>query len=305
MSRQVQFDHYGDASVLEVREVPEPQAGPGLVRVRVKAAGLNPFDYKVFRGPANSRMNLELPSGNGNEFAGTVDQLGEGAVGFAIGDEVFGGARMKAQADYVVVDPGGLHRRPSALAVEQAGALDIAGRAAWASVATVALDKGDTVLVGAAAGGVGVIAAQLAARSGATVIGTASEDNHDFLRSIGVIPVTYGEGLADRVREVAPDGITAALDYHGRDAVDAALALGVPPERINAIADHAAVAELGIQGVGSAGASYQDLDEVARLIAEGSIVLPIDSTYPLTEVRAAYERLMTGHVRGKIVLLTQ
>ncbi|TAL44477.1 MAG: NADP-dependent oxidoreductase [Salinibacterium sp.] len=303
MARQVQFDRFGDASVLTVREVAEPQAAAGQVRVRVRAAGLNPFEHKVFSGAAAS-ASLPLPSGNGNDFAGTVDQVGQGVTNFVVGDEVFGGARW-AQADFLVVDPASLHKRPEALPVEQAGALDIAGRTAWAGVAAVAPKPGDTVLVGGAAGGVGILTAQLAAHAGARVLGTASEANHAFLRSLGIAPVLYGEGLVDRVRELAPEGITAALDAHGCEVVDAALALGVSPTRINAIANRAAVAELGILGLGASGASFDDLDALAKLIANGEVVLPIDSSYPLDDVRSAYERLMGGHVRGKVVLLTE
>jgi enoyl reductase len=304
MSRQVQFDQHGDPSVLAIRDVPEPHAGDGQIRVRVHAAGLNPVDAKIFSGgPAASRYSVEFPSGNGNDYAGTIDEVGAGVTQWAVGDEVLGGARMSAQSHHVVVPADSAVRRPAGLSIEQAGALDVVGRTAWASVAAIAPKEGDTVLVSAAAGGVGVLAAQLARRAGAVVIGTASEANHEFLRSLGIIPVVYGDGLVERVRALAPQGVTAALDNHGRDTVDAALALGVPAARINTIADYAAPAEYGTRAVGGSQATPADLARVASLIADGSLVFPIDSTYPLAEVQAAYRHLLAGHVRGKIVLL--
>jgi enoyl reductase len=297
MARQVQFDRYGDPSVLAVREVPEPRAGDGQIRVRVRAAGLNHVDTQILAGgPTAARYAIEFPSGNGNDYAGTIDEVGSGVAQWVVGDDVFGGSRMHAQSDYIVVAADSAVRRPSGLSIEQAGALDVVGRAAWGSVGAIAPREGDTVLVSAAAGGVGVLAAQLARRAGAIVIGTASEENHAFLRSVGVIPVSYGDGLVDRVRALAPQGVTAALDYQGRESVDAALALGVPAAQINTIADYAAPAEYGVQSVGGVHGTPADLAHVAGLIADGSLVFPIDSTYPLAEVQAAYLHLLAGHV---------
>lgn len=170
----------------------------------MRAAGLNPIDWKIFSGRAASAYGVEPPAGNGNDFAGEVDALGEGVTQLSVGDLVFGGARGDAQADYLTVDAGQVAVVPDGLTLDQAGSLDIAARTAVASVAAVGVTAGDVVLVSAAAGGVGVIASQLAVRAGATVIGTASDDNHEFLRSLGVIPVSYGDGLADRIRDAAP-----------------------------------------------------------------------------------------------------
>ena len=301
MARRVMYSHNGGPEVLEIVEVDLPEPGPGQVRVRVQAAGLNPVDWKIFKGLATAYAN-ELPSGNGNDFAGTVDALGEGVTGFAVGDAVFGGSRHFAQADYLLADPEKLLRRPQGLSVEQAASLDIAGRTAVASVRAVGIGTDDVVFVSAAAGGVGVLAAQLALSLGATVVGTASESNHEYLRSIGVIPVAYGDGMVDRLRDAAPGPYTAALDNNGRASIDAARELGIPAERINTIADRSVVAEFGISAVGGAAASVSDLAALADRIAAGEIDLPIDSTYPLEHVREAYEHLMNGHLRGKVVL---
>jgi len=303
MSRRVQFSRLGGPEVLELVDVDPPQAAAGEVRVAVAATSLNPLDYKIFGGlPTSSRHVFDLPAGNGADFAGTIDQVGEGVTAFAVGDEVLGSQLRSAQADFLVIDPQRLVRKPAGLDWVTAAGLTTVARTASASVKAIRVGPSDTVFVSAAAGGVGIIASQLAKRAGARVIGSASQDNHDFLVSLGVEPVEYGEGLVDAVRAIAPNGITAALDNHGRPSVDAALALGAPASRINSIADYAAADDYGTLAVGGSAASSADLEDVAELVAAGEVQLPIDSTYPLEEVRAAYERLLGRHVRGKIVL---
>lgn len=300
MARRVIYTQHGGPEVLTIVEADVPEPGPGQVRVRVQAAALNPVDWKTFGG--GGMYGVDVPSGNGNDFAGVVDALGDGVSGFSLGDAVFGGARHRAQADYIVADADTLLRRPEGLSVEQAAGLDIVGRTAIASVRAIGAGPGDVVLVSAAAGGVGGLAAQLAIRAGATVVGTASPANHDYLRSLGVIPVAYGDDLVQRLRDAAPGPFTAALDNHGRHSIDSALALGVDPARINTIADRSAVAEYGITAVGGAAATIHDLVELADLIVAGKIQFPVDSTYPLERVRDAYEHLLAGHLRGKVVL---
>lgn len=300
MARRVVYTRHGGPEVLEVVEAEVPEPGVGQVRVRVQAAGLNPVDWKTFRGGGS--YGVPLPAGVGNDFAGVVDALGEGVTEFAVGDAVYGGARHHAEADYLVIDADKLLRRPAGLTVEQAAGLDIVGRTALGSVTAVGIGPGDVVFVSAAAGGVGGLAAQLAVRAGATVVGTASEANHDHLRSLGVIPVAYGDDLVERLRDAAPGPFTAALDNHGRESIDAALALGVEPRRVNTIADRSVVAQYGISDVGGAGASLHNLPALAELIATGQLEFPIDSVYPLERVREAYEHLMAGHLRGKVVL---
>ncbi len=302
MSRFVQFKEFGGPDVLRVVEVDPPRAGPGQLRVRVQVAGLNPVDWKIFGSPAAAKMfGAVLPSGNGNDYAGVVDEVGAGVSGFSVGDEVFGGRRFLAQADYVVVPAESALRKPEGLDIEQAGSLDIAGRTACASVRSLALTKDDVVLVSAAAGGVGLLAAQLALRAGARVIGTAGPDNHAFLADLGVKPIDYGDGLVARLE---PEGITAVLDNNGIPTLEAALALGIPARRINTIVSHDFAAQHGIGTVGGAAGQPAELLQLAELIASGEVRLPIDSTYPLERVVEAYRRLMAGHLRGKIALVS-
>jgi NADPH:quinone reductase-like Zn-dependent oxidoreductase len=304
MSRFVRYEQFGGPEVLEVVDVEPPCPGPGEVRVRVLSAGLNPVDFKIFRGtPAAEAYGASLPSGVGNDFAGIIDEIGDGVTVWTPGDEVLGGLRHFAMADFVIVAASGaLIRKPAALDFDTAGALSIAGRTAWASVGAIAPTPADSVLVSAAAGGVGVLAAQLALRAGASVIGTAGESNQDFLRSLGVTPLLYGPGLADRIRQVAPGGVTAVLDNHGSETVALALELGVRPERINTIAAHGIS---GVQTVGGAAAGLSELERIARMLSEGEIVLPIDSVFPIERVGEAYERLEAGHVCGKVVVVTE
>jgi len=284
-------------------EAEAPHPGPGEVRVRVRIAGLNPLDAKLFRGaPTASGKLPDLPSGNGHDFAGDVDELGEGVTDWALGDAVYGQVPSRAQADFVVIAADQLLRKPAELAYEVAGALSVAGRTAYNSESSLNLGPDDTVFVSAAAGGVGALAAQLALRSGATVIGSASAANHDYLRSLGVVPIEYGDGMLDALRAAAPQGITAALDNHGRESVDAALAAGAPPARVNSIADYTAAKEYGTTAVGSRELNREGLDSVARLIAGGELDFPIESVFALEAVSAAYERLLGSHGPGKIVL---
>ena len=272
----------------------------------MKAAGLNPIDAKLFRGaPTSSGILVELPSGNGHDFAGDIDELGAGVTEFALGDAVFGQVPSRAQADFVIVAADQLSRKPAELAYEVAGSLSIAGRTASNSVASLNLGPDDTVFVSAAAGGVGTLAAQLALRAGATVIGSARAVNHDFLRSLGVVPVEYGDGLVDALRAAAPHGLTAALDNHGRASVDAALALGAPAARVNSIADYTAAKEYGTTAIGGREFDKAALDSVAELIASGDIRFPIESIFALEAVREAYERLLGSHGPGKIVVVLQ
>ncbi|MFJ3391856.1 NADP-dependent oxidoreductase [Leifsonia aquatica] len=306
MPRFVQFEEFGSRDFLQVVERERPWPGPGQLLVRVMAAGLNPMDYKAYRDERSAgRMGVTLPSGIGQDFAGYVEDVGEGVTRFAAGDAVFGTAPFAAVADFVVVsEEGQVVAKPEPLTFEVAGSLGVVGRTAMATTRSLGLGEHDTVLVSAAAGGVGVLAAQLAVRAGATVVGTAGEENHEFLETLGVIPVTYGDGLAERVRDLLDgDRVTAALDNHGGGTIEAALELGVPVERINTIAVFGPDAH-GAQNVGGASAGNDELAELAALLAENELVLPIDSIYPIERTGEAYGRLEAGHLRGKIVVVT-
>ena len=298
--RRVQYSSIGGPEVLEVVDAEVPHPGEGQVRVRVRAAGLNPLDAKLFRGaPTSSGNSPTLPSGNGHDFAGDIDELGAGVTAFALGDAVYGQMPSGAQADFVAIAADQLSRKPADLPYEVAGALSVAGRTAYNSVTSLNLGPDDTVFVSAAAGGVGALAAQLALRTGATVIGSASPDNHDYLRSLGIVPVAYGDGLAEALTAAH---ITAALDNHGRDSVDAALAAGAPAGRVNSIADYSAAKEYGTTAVGGRALDHAGLDSVAELIASGEVQFPIESVFALEAVGEAYERLLGSHGPGKIVL---
>ena len=302
--RAVQYDEFGGVDVLRVAEVPVPEPGPDEVLVEVAAAGINPGEAYVREGRYAQRWPSTFPSGQGSDLAGTVRALGPGVDAVAVGDEVFGWTDLRAsQAEYVVVPVRQVLAKPSELACEQAGALHVVGATAWAAVRAVDPRPGETVVVSAAAGGVGVLTVQLARRTGATVVGVASEANHDWLRAHGVVPVAHGDGLVDRIRAAAPT-VDAFIDLFGDGYVDVALALGVPPDRIDTIIDFAAVEEHGVKADGNAvGARPEVLAELAALLAKGELELPVAATYPLERVQDAYRELERRHTRGKIVLV--
>ena len=308
MPKAVRFDKYGDVNVLQVVDVPRPVPGPGQVLVQVRAAGINPGEAKIRDGLLDSMWPATFPSGEGSDLAGVVAETGAGVTGWTPGSEVIGWTDNRAsQAEFVVVETGHLTPKPADVPWPVAGALFVAGATAYAAVRAVAPARGDVVVVSGAAGGVGSIAVQLARRTGATVIGLASPVHHDWLAAHGVIPVSYGDGVADRIRQAAATAaatVDAFIDTVGSGYVQLALDLGVAPDRIDTIADFAAIARYGVKGEGNAaGASAAVLAELAALIADGELEIPIAATFPLAEVRDAYRRLAQGHVQGKIVLL--
>jgi NADPH:quinone reductase-like Zn-dependent oxidoreductase len=303
--KAVRFDEYGADDVLKVADVPVPESGPGQVLVRVKAAGINPGEAKIRDGLLHAMFPATFPSGEGSDLAGIVERLSPDVTGVAAGDEVIGWVDTRSsQAEYAVVEAANLTPKPANVPWEVAGALPVAGFTAWAAVRAVAPHPGDTLVVSGAAGGVGSIAVQLAKRSGATVVGLAGQANHDWLRAHGVIPVTYGDGVVDRIRAAAPK-VDAFIDTYGEDYVELALnELGVDPVRIDTIVRFDAVEKYGVKSEGNAvGASAATLRELAGLIANGELEVPIAATYPLGQVREAYTQLATGHIRGKIVLV--
>jgi NADPH:quinone reductase-like Zn-dependent oxidoreductase len=245
-----------------------------------------------------------FPSGQGSDLAGVVAELGEGVTGFAVGDEVIGWTDNRAsQAEFVVVEAGHLAPKPAGVSWEAAGGLFVVGATAYAAVRAVAAGPGDVVVVSGAAGGVGSIAVQLAARAGATVIGLASPANHEWLASHGVTGVAYGDGVADRILAAAGGRVDAFIDTVGGDYVELALSLGVQPDRIDTIANFPAKEKYGVKTDGNAAGSSADvLAELAGLIDKGQLEIPVAGVYPLTEVRAAYTELEKGHTHGKIVL---
>jgi NADPH:quinone reductase-like Zn-dependent oxidoreductase len=306
--KAVRFDEYGDVDVLKVADVPVPDPGAGQVLVRVRAAGINPGEAKIREGLLHARWPATFPSGQGSDLAGVVDQLGPGVTTVAAGDEVIGWVdNRSAQAEYAVVDADNLAGKPAEVPWEVAGALGVVGFTAWAAVRAVNLKTGDTVAVSGAAGGVGSLTVQLAKRAGATVVGIAGPDNLEWLREHGAIPVKYGEDLVGRIFDalLTTPQVDAFIDTYGGDYVEFAInELGVEPSRVDTIVRFDAVQEYGVKSEGNAvGASAATLAELAQLIADGELEVPIAATYPLDQVSEAYARLATGHIRGKIVLL--
>ncbi len=293
-------DRFGGPEVLELREVDEPHAAPGEVRIRVEATALNPVDWKIFSGgPAAASRGLVPPLGVGNDIAGTIDEVGDGVSGWDVGDRVFGSARTRALQDHTVVDPAAerLARIPEGLDAGVAASLVVAGRTAWDAVEQLVERAGETLFIHGASGGVGQLAVQLAVRRGARVIGSSSERNHELLRALGAEPVVYGAGLPERLETMLP--IDACFDCAGADGIAAALQAGVPIHRCIAIAAKGAH---GARGVATDLAQTGALDDLARLAASGDLEVAIEQRFPLERFREAYERLMAGHARGKLIL---
>ncbi|MEU9150485.1 NADP-dependent oxidoreductase [Streptomyces sp. NPDC048417] len=302
--KAVRFHAYGGIDVLRVEEVERPVPGPGQLLVEVRAAGIQPGEVMIREGARHGRWPARFPSGQGSDLAGVVTGVGPEVRGFAVGDEVLGFTHNRAShAEFVVVDDVHVVSRPQGLPWDVAGSLYVAGTTAYAGVFAVDPGPADTVVVSGAAGGVGSLAVQLARRRGAMVIGLAGERNHAWLTARGVVPVTYGEGVAERIRRAAGGKVDAFIDTFGDGYVELAVELGVRPERINTIRDWQAAAKVGARtyGEGSA-ASAVVVGELARLAARGELEVPIARVYPLEQVRDAFRDLERRHTHGKIVL---
>ncbi|MDX2549083.1 quinone oxidoreductase family protein [Streptomyces sp. WI04-05B] len=305
---------YGGPEVLSVIDEAVPEPGPGQVRIAVRAAGVNPFDQKVYSGAFGTSPG-NLPLRLGLEAAGVVTAAGEHATGPAgpveVGDEVIAYRAPGAYAAELVVPASSVVPKPANLSWEQAGGLMVVGVTAVHALEVIGLRKGEVVLIHGAAGGVGLMAVQLAVARGATVLGTASPARHDLLRELGAVPVAYGPGLADRVRAAAPEGVHGAADLVGTDeAVDVSVELVADRSRIATIAGFARGAQAGIRLLGgSPGADPgTDIRDAARLqlteAAEaGRLRVLIAASYPLDEAAAAHREIMAGHTSGKIVLV--
>ncbi|MGV9774858.1 NADP-dependent oxidoreductase [Streptosporangium sp. NPDC003464] len=294
------FSEFGGPEVLRVMELETPEAGAGQVRVRVKAAGVQPFDVAVRQGWSPAGVTGGLPRIPGNEFAGIVDQVGEGVSGVSVGDEVLGFNLLNSYAEYVVVPAENVTAKPANMPWEVAGGFTAGTQTAHIALRQLGVGEGDTVLVHAAAGSVGTAAVQLARLWGARVIGTAREENHDYLRSLGATPVAYGDGLLERVRALAPGGVDMVLDGAGGAALEVSLQL-VKGERVVTLVEHERAGELGVQltqGVRLA----SRLAELADLYADGRLTFHVRRTYPLDRAADAHREVETGHGRGKVVL---
>jgi NADPH:quinone reductase-like Zn-dependent oxidoreductase len=306
MPRAVRFYEYGDVDVLRVEDVPVPRPGPGQVLVRMLAAGINPGEAAIRRGVLHDRWPATFPSGQGSDLAGLVEETGPDVRGFGTDDEVLGWTDARAShAEFIVTEARRLIRRPVGVPWPAAGGLFVAGTAAWAAAHAVGLSNGETVVVSGAAGGVGSLAVQLARNAGATVIGLASPEHHDWLTSQGVIPLAYGEDVAEAILETAnghrPD---AFIDTFGADYVRLAAGLGIAPGRITTIIAAADADAFGARTAGSSDAADAEvLAELAALIDRGALDVPVTAAYPLAEVRDAYRELERRHTLGKIVLV--
>ncbi|WP_210494019.1 NADP-dependent oxidoreductase [Patulibacter sp. SYSU D01012] len=303
MSQAVRFSRYGDPDVLEVVDVPDPQPGPGQVRLRVQAAAVNPFDAKMRSGVFASG-DLEAPRGLGVDVAGVVDALGEGVTELAVGDEVLGAAAGGGYAELALARPKSLVRRPAGVPWEVAAGAGTVARTAYRTLELLGVGAGETVLVLGAAGGVGSAAVQLAVARGAAVVGVAAEDRQDDVRGLGATPVVRGEGWEERVRAAAPGGIDAVIDASGHGELGGAVALAGGPDRVVTVAADDA-ADHGVRFSAGDG----DIDSIPGLetfvagLADGTMRLPVRATFPLAAAADAHRELEAGRGRGKIVLL--
>jgi NADPH:quinone reductase-like Zn-dependent oxidoreductase len=300
----MQFSEYGGTDVLRVVDAPELSAAPGQVRVAVRAAGINPIDSKILHGFMAEVMPLTLPAGLGSDLAGVVDEVGPGVTEFAVGDEVLGSSLTPALSESALADPVNLVIKPADIGWDVAGSVAGAGGTAWAVLNRLDIRAGETLLIHAAAGGVGTFATQLAVARGARVIGTASERNFEYLRSIGAEPVSYGDGLLERVRAIAPQGVDAVLDASGRGEIPLSIELAGGPARVLTLVAFDA-ADTGIQVfVGGTGDDRGPaLRDIVSLLEQQALTVPIWRTFPLEETAAALDASMAGHLTGKIVVL--
>ena len=297
--KAVRFSKFGGPEVLEIVDLPDPHPGPGQIRIAVRAAGLNPSDWKKRKG----LMDQELPQTMGHEASGIVDELSDGVTDVAIGDRVFGlSAEEAAQAELVVLSY--YAPIPPSLDFAGAAALPSAVETATRALDQLGVGSGSTLLINGASGSVGSAAVQLALVRGARVIGTASPANHEYLRSLGAEPVTYGEGLVERVRALAPDGVDLALDVAGSGVLPELIELAGGAEHVITVADFAGAQEHGVRfSRGDAGRALHSLGEIGELIESGRFSLTVAQTFPLAEVAEAHRVSEQGRVRGKIVLL--
>ena len=305
MTKAVRFDRFGHVDVLNVIEVERPSLSPGWVLVRVITAGTNPGEITIREGKLEDIFPTTFPCGEGTDFAGIVAELGAGVTSPAVGTEVMGWSNERSsQAEFVSVPAEQVIVKPESLSWEVAGALFVVAATAKAAVAAVAPQRRETVLVSGAAGGVGSLVTQLVLRTGATVVGTAGASRHDWLRSLGAIPVGYDTDLQASLSRVAPDGFDAVIDTVGHGYVDLAIKLGVEPNRINTIIDFEAAAQHKVHTDGGSEAESPNtvLAEIAQLVANGELQVPVAAVYDLDDVRQAYTQLEKGHTGGKIVL---
>jgi NADPH:quinone reductase-like Zn-dependent oxidoreductase len=299
--KAAQFSRFGGPDVLEIVDLPDPHPGPGQIRIVVHAAGINATDCKLRSGLLS--FGASLPQTTGRDVAGVVDEIGEGVTDVAVGDRVFGVSDDGAGAAELALLT---YRAPIPLPL---GFVDAAGLPVALETATRSLDQlnvghGIRLLINGAAGGIGSTAVQLAVARGARVIGTASTANHDYLRLLGAEPVTYGEGMAERVRTLAPDGVDAALDVAGSGVLPELINLAGDPQNVVTLADIDGAKQHGVRfSSGFQGHAFHALAGIGALIEAGRFWLPVERTYPLDKISEAHRVSEHGHVRGRLVLV--
>ena len=302
--RAMAYDRFGSDDVLSLRELPDPKVGPGEVRIRVRRAGVNPVDWKAMSGGLDALMDAVFPVVPGWDVAGVVEAVGIDVPEFSVGDEVVAYARKDVLhggtfGELVTMNVRGVAPKPAALGWEEAGGLPLAGLTAPQTLDRLAVTAADTVLIHGGAGGVGALAVQIAQARGARVIATASPANHEFLAELGATPVAYGEGLVQRVRTVAPDGVDVVADFVG----------GVREVTMAVLAGHGRHASIADASVLETGGSWfwvrpsaAGLVELDRLADAGDLRVPIADILPLDQLPDAFTRSRQGHVRGKLVI---
>jgi NADPH:quinone reductase-like Zn-dependent oxidoreductase len=298
--RALQFTRYGGPEVLEWAEAPEPHAGPGQVRITVRAASVNPVDWKAFTGAMSGGEPMAGTGYLGYDAAGVVDEVGEGVSGIAVGDEVLGRGRQ-TQAEYALL--GSWAAKPASIDWAVAPAAGVAGETSERGLRLLDVKAGDTLFVDGGAGGVGAVAVQMARARGAEVIASSSQANHDYLREIGATPVLYGQSVAERVRAAAGGQVDAVLDVAGKTPVEELIGLVPKPSQVLSIANFtAARAGARVTGGGADSHPMEALALVAGLLAQNKLVIKIQ-TFPFERAAEAYRISQSGHVRGKLVLV--
>lgn len=299
--RAARFASFGGPEVLSIDDIPIPEPGRGEVRVRVKAAAIQPFDRRVRIGQIPLPPGTTLPVTTGNEFSGIIDALGADVTGFSPGDAVAGRRAFGAVAEYVIVPAVDIARKPETLSFAEAATLSGTAQTADTAIESLGIGPGDTLLIHGAAGGVGSFATQIAVQRGAKVIGTGSQANQAYIASLGASPLVYGEGLRERIIAAAPHGLTAILDCVGGPTLDLSLTLGVPLDRIATLGDMGRTRQLGIRSVEGA----RDGIRLARLLdlaTKGQLKANVRRIYPMNEIIEAHRELDAGHGHGKIVI---
>jgi NADPH:quinone reductase-like Zn-dependent oxidoreductase len=298
--RALQLRAYGGPEVLEWAEATDPHAGPGQLRIAVRAASVNPIDWKALTGMLSRGEPLAGTGYLGFDAAGVVDEVGEGVTGVSVGDDVFGRGR-NTQAEYAVLDAWAA--KPPSIDWAVAAAAGVAGETSERGLRLLDVNAGDTLFVDGGAGGVGAVAVQMALARGAKVIASASEANHDYLRELGATPVLYGDGLAERVRAAAGGPVDAVFDVAGKTSVEELISLAPEPSQVVTIANYAAgQAGARVTGGGTDSQPMRALALVADLLAQNKLVIKAQ-TFPFDRAAEAYRISQSGHVRGKLVLI--